>query len=110
MEKVILFQLERRDMKISMQIYFNKNDQLYFDGYDIGKSVEEIMGDADYEYTYTIEPDEVLKFYKIFNLPEGDKAGLLESIKNNFSINEAYSLFGKFMKEHNIKYEAFTWR
>lgn len=109
MEKVTLFNLKRPDIKISMQIYFNEKDQLYFDGYDIGKTVEEAWGDSDYEYTYTIEPEEVNKFYQIFNLRVGDKSGLLHAIKNRFSVNEAFTLFGDFMKEHSIKYDSSTW-
>lgn len=109
MEKVTLFNLERPDIKISMQIYFNEKDQLFFDGYDIGKSVEKAWGDSDYEYNYTIEPIEVNKFYQIFNLKIGDKSGLLQAIKNRFSDNKAYSLFGDFMNGHKIKYDSFTW-
>ena len=109
MEKVTLFYLERPDITISIQIYFNENDQLYFDGYDIGKTVEEAWGDSDYEYTYTIEPEEVNKFYELFGLRVGDKSGLLQAIKNRFGVNEAYSLFGDFMQEHNIKHDSFTW-
>ena len=109
MQKVTLYKVERPDIKISMEIYFNEEDQLYFDGYDIGKTVEEAWGDSDYEYTYTIEPKEVKKFYPIFNLQEGDKWGLLYEFKKRFSVNEAYSLFGDFMTEHKIKYDSFTW-
>lgn len=109
MEKVTLFYLERPDIKISMQIFFNEKDQLYFDGYDTGKFVEETMGDSDYEYIYTIEPEDVHKFYPIFNLKDGDKSGLLQAIKKEFSVNEAYSLFGKFMLAHNIKHQRFIW-
>ncbi len=109
MEKVTLFYLERPDIKLSMQIYFNEKDQLYFDGHDIGKSVEEIWGDSDYEYIYTIEPEEVNKFYKLFSIKDGDKSNLLQEIKNRFSVNKAYSLFGEFMREHNIKFSSFTW-
>ncbi|MBK7850737.1 MAG: hypothetical protein IPJ66_06190 [Bacteroidetes bacterium] len=83
MEKVVLFYLERPDIKISMEIYFNEKDQLCFDGYDIGKSVEGTMGDSDYEYTYTIEPEEVNKFYPLFNLTPGDRQGLLQEIKRD---------------------------
>ncbi len=54
MEKVTLFSLEKSNIKISMQIYFNEKDQLYFDGYDTGKFVEKTFGDSDYEYIYTI--------------------------------------------------------
>lgn len=109
MEKVTLFYLENSNIKISMQIYFNEKDQLYFDGYDTGKFVEETFGDSDYEYIYTIEPEEVYKFYPVFNLQEGDKSGLLQAIKKEFSVNKAYSLFGEFMLAHDIKHQRFIW-
>jgi hypothetical protein len=109
MEKVILFYLENSNIKISMQIYFNEKDQLYFDGYDTGKSVEEAWGNSDHEYIYSIEPEEVNKFYPIFNLKDGDKSGLIQAIKKEFSVNEAYSLFGEFMLAHDIKHQRFIW-
>ncbi|MCK9411460.1 MAG: hypothetical protein M0Q53_04105 [Prolixibacteraceae bacterium] len=109
MEKVTLFYLENSNIKISMQIYFNEKNQLYFDGYDTGKFVEETWGDSDYESIYSIEPEEVNKFYPIFNLSDGDRSGLLQAIKKEFSVNKAYSLFGEFMQAHNIKYSRFTW-
>jgi hypothetical protein len=109
MEKVTLFYLENSNIKISMQIYFNEKDQLYFDGYDIGKSVEAAWGNSNHEYIYSIEPEEVNKFYPIFNLTNGDKSGLLQAIKKEFSVNKAYTLFGEFMLAHNIKYGCFTW-
>lgn len=109
MEKIILFHLENSNIKISMQIYFNEKDQLYFDGYDTGRSVEEVWGNSVYEYNYTIAPAEVSKFYRVFGLKDGDKSGLLQAIKKEFGVNKAYSLFGEFMLAHNIKYERFTW-
>jgi len=109
MEKVTLFYLENSNIKISMQIYFNEKGQLYFNGYDTGKFVEETFGDSDYEYIYTIEPEEVYKFYPIFNLKDGDKPGLLQAIKKEFSVNKAYSLFGEFMLTHDIKHQRFIW-
>ncbi|RPI06987.1 MAG: hypothetical protein EHM64_00900 [Ignavibacteriae bacterium] len=108
MEKVILFYLERPDIKISMKIYFNEKGQLYFDGHDVGKSVEEYCGDSDYEYIYTVEPEEVNKFYNLLSIRDGDQSALLQEIKNRFSVNKAYSLFGVFMRENNIKFGSFT--
>ena len=92
-----------------MELYFNDKDQLYFDGYDIGKTVEEIWGDSDFEYTHTIEPEEVNKIYKIFNLKTGDKKGLLQILEKKFSNNNAYFAFREFMQLHNIKFNSFTW-
>ena len=109
MEKVTLFYSNKPGIKISMEIYFNEKNQLYFDGYDIGEIVEQCWGDSDYEYTYTIEPEEVNKFYELFKLKHGDKKGLLQALKERFSVNEAYTLFGEFMTSNNIKYQGFTW-
>jgi len=109
LEKITLFYLERPDIKISMEIYFNDKGQLYFDGYDIGKSVEDAWGDADYEYTYTIEPNEINKFYGLFNLTKDNKSGLLQALKDRFSGNKAFTLFGEFMKANDIKHSTFTW-
>jgi len=86
MEKVTLFLLENSNIKISMQIYFNEKDQFCFDGFDTGKFVEEAWGNSDYEYSYTIESEEVNKFYPVFNLSDGDKSGLLQAIKKDFSV------------------------
>ncbi len=92
-----------------MEMYFNSSGQLIFDGYDIGKRVEEIFGDSDYEYTYTIEPEEVEKLYMLFGIKDHDKEKLLLAIKDRFEGNEAYSRFGEFMRENDIKYGAFAW-
>jgi len=110
MRKVTLYQLESSDMKISMEIYFNEQDQLIFDGYDIGKRVEELLGDSDYEYSYTVEFIEVNKISRLFNINITEKSTLLMEIKNRFNGNDAYSKFGDFMTENNIKFSRFTWR
>ena len=110
MERITLFHLERSDIKISMELYFKENGQLFFDGYDIGKTVKDAWGDSDYEYSYTIEPDEVEKLYALFELKSGDQSGLLKVLKNEFSGNKAYSLFGDFMTANKITYSGFSWR
>ena len=61
MKRITLYKYKDDKIKISMELYFNENDQLIFDGYDIGERVKEYWGDSDYEYTYTIEPAEVKK-------------------------------------------------
>jgi len=110
MEKVTLYQLESSDIKISMEIYFNKQNQLIFDGYDIGKRVEELLGESEYEYSYTIEFVEANKISKLFNINIAKKPTLLKEIKNRFNGNDAYSKFGNFMTENDIKFSRFTWR
>lgn len=109
MEKVTLFKLETESIKISMQLYFNEKNQLYFDGYDIGKTVKDAWGDSNYEYCYIIEPIEVEKLYQIYGINLGQKAALLNAIKNHFNGNKAYSQFGEFMKKNKIEYSSSTW-
>ena len=109
MEKIVLFYEERLDIKIRMEMYFNEQGQLIFDGYDIGKTVSDWWGDSDYEYTYTIEAAEVEKLYSVLGIANSDKHALLMEIKKRFEGNNAYSKFGDFMRENNIDFTPFTW-
>ena len=109
MERIILFKLERPDIKISMEMYFNEKGQLIFDGYDIGKTVEDAWGDSDYEYGYTIEAVEVEKLYTLLGIENSNRHSLLISLKKRFEGNKAYSEFGDFMTENNIDYTGSTW-
>jgi len=109
MEKITLYEFESPDIKISMQVYFNEKNELIFDGYDIGETVNEFMGDSDYEYQYSLKYDEAKKLANIFNIDINEKVALLKEIKNRFHENDAYSKFGDFMIENNIDYDSFTW-
>ena len=108
-ERISLFKHETSSIKISIEIYFNDEEQLIFDGYDVGKSVNDCWGDSDYEYQYTIEPNEVQKLYLVLEVGMSDKLALLHEIKSRFEGNEAYSKFGEFMNTHHIEYSASTW-
>jgi hypothetical protein len=104
-----IYQYEDKDIKISMDLYFNEQDQLIFDGYDIGRKVLEIRGRSDYEYKYTIAPGGVQKLAELFQIEYSDRTALLQAIKDKFGGNEAYSKFGAFMDSHGVKYEVFMW-
>ncbi|KAF5061976.1 hypothetical protein DSECCO2_309790 [anaerobic digester metagenome] len=109
MQKVTLYFLERPDIKINIELYFSESGQLILDGYDFGKSVEYAWGDSDYEYTITIESKEVEKLYGIFGLEPDNRPELLQAIKKRFGVNEAYTVFGKFLQSHGIDYSGFTY-
>ena len=109
MERIVLFKLERPDIKISMEMYFNEKGQLIFDGYDIGKTVEDAWGDSDYEYGYKIEAVEVDKLYSLLGIEDSNRHSLLLELKKRFEGNKAYSEFGNFMTENNIDYTGSTW-
>ncbi|WP_370477217.1 hypothetical protein [Tamlana flava] len=109
MEKITLYEFESPNIKISMKVYFNDKNELIFDGYDIGKRVNELMYDSDYEYQYNIKYNEAKKIANLFNIDINEKKDLLKEIKNRFNENDAYSKFGAFMVENNIEFESFTW-
>ncbi|MCX2720011.1 hypothetical protein [Lentiprolixibacter aurantiacus] len=109
MDKVVLYEVESSKIRISMLLYFNEKDELVFDGYDIGPAVKEIYGDSDYEYTYTISWDEVVKMAEVLQVELSNRRLFLEHLKNMFQGNDAYSKFGKFLKESGLKYGQSTW-
>ena len=108
-KKIVLFERVLPDIKISMVLYFNDDNQLIFDGYDIGEKLLAAFGDSDYEYLHTIEPLEVSKFYPLFNIEKDDKTALLQALKARFSVNEAYTLLAEFMKNNHIQFTSFNW-
>ncbi|MEO0527757.1 MAG: hypothetical protein AAFZ89_11060 [Bacteroidota bacterium] len=110
MEKITLYEFESPDIKISMQVYFNKENKLIFDGHDVGKTVSKLMGDTDYEYQYSVESKEAKKIAELFGINFNEKIVFLKEIKNRFNDNNAFSKFGEFMKENNIAFESFFWR
>lgn len=109
MEEITLYEYESPDIKVSMKVYFNKENKLIFDGYDIGKTVRELFGDSDYEYQYSVEFEEVKKIAKLFDVNINERIVFLKEIKKRFNDNKAYTKFGEFMKENNIAFEGFTW-
>ena len=48
-----LFTIDRTDIKVTIDLGFEGED-LKLDGYDIGKTVDEMWGDSDYEYSITV--------------------------------------------------------
>jgi hypothetical protein len=109
MISVTLYEEVRPDIRISMEMYFESNGDLIFDGCDYGKTVLEYWGDTDYEYTYTITPQEVNKIYDLLGVPKGEKEKLLRAILLKFHGNSAYKAFGEFMDENGVVYKGFTY-
>lgn len=110
MKKTILYHYESSLLNVSMTIYFTDEGELIFDGYDAGKRVKELKESYDYEYFYIIEAAEVPKIAALFDLPtlNLDKQLLLDNIKTRFSNSEAYTTFGNFMRENNIKFRTYS--
>lgn len=108
MDKVTLFHFETSDIKVTIEAYF-RNDWLMVEGYDIGKRVEEIWGDSDYEYSLGVNPGELKKLYPLFGICYGDKDGLLTAIAEQYNTNSCYSQFMDLLTQNGIKAETFSW-
>lgn len=106
--RIVLYQLERDDIRVDIQAYFSGED-LVVEGYDIGKSVEEYWGDSDYEYSTTIVKGEVEKIFPLLGVAGGDREGLLKAIAGRFNTNSCYSEFVDFLEKNGIGSEGFSW-
>jgi len=105
---ITLYNLKREDIKINIVARFEDNN-LIIDGYDIGKTVEEAWGDSDYEYVMTIPAKNLPPLYRLLSVKEGDRKGLLKTLKKRYHENNCFSAIGKLLDENNIKHKTFTW-
>lgn len=105
---IVLFELSNDEIKISIEGRF-ENETLIVEGYDIGKWVKEFWGDSDYEYSATVHPAEVEILYRVLAVRVGDKQGMLTELAKRFNTNTCYSDFRKFLDQHKIKHEGFSW-
>lgn len=91
-----------------MQVYFNNDNQLIFDGHDVGKAVKNLKGSYDYEYYYTIEMEAANKIAVLLGARPDDKTSILNAIKAHFNENDAYSKLGTFMRDNDVDYQRFS--
>ena len=108
-DRITLFTLVRPDINVRIELYFDETEQLILEGFDMGETVEEIWGDADYEYSHIIPAGEIEKFYSILDLPKNDRTTLLRTLKKIFGESSAFTLLAEFMDAHGIRYTSYTW-
>ena len=101
--------MDSENIKVTIEAYFETTGSLIVEGYDIGKAVEEYWGDSDYEYSFTIPPQEVDKLYRVTSLPPGSQQELLSYLQKNFNANDCYSRLRAFLDQHDIYHEGFSW-
>ena len=103
-----LFTIDREDIKVTIDLGFD-GENLKLDGYDIGKMVNDIFGDSDYEYSITVSSENLPKLYEINKVEIGKKEELINALSVFLSDNKAYSLFHDYLKENEIKFTSFTY-
>lgn len=108
MDRVVLFSMNEEHVKVIVEAYFDAMGTLIIEGYDIGKTVEEYWGDSDYEYSTTVNPDEVKKLYASLNLNSQEE--LLTYLQFHYHANDCYSKIQELLANLNVKFEGFSWR
>lgn len=108
MDSIILYNYKTTEISVTIEASF-KDDKLIIEGYDIGKRVEECWGDSDYEYSLTIQGNEVVKLYHLLQVKEGDRESLLKVVAGKFNTNSCFSDFRDFIDRNGIKSEGFSW-
>jgi hypothetical protein len=103
-----LFSINNKNIRVMISIGFDGED-LKLDGYDVGKSVNDMWGDSDYEYSITVFAEELPKLYELNQVPFGNKKKLISTLAKFLSDNKAYSLFHDYLKEKNIPFTCFSY-
>lgn len=103
-----LFYHQNEGIRIDIRLGFD-GEMLKLDGYDIGKTVQEIWGDSDYEYFITVAGEELEKLYRLSGIEVGRKQELVEHLAGSFSSNEAFSGFRDYLAANEIQCGVFTW-
>ena len=103
-----LYTIDRKDIKVTIDLGFD-GENLKLDGYDIGKMVKEIFGDSDYEYSITINSENLPKLYEINKVEFGNKKKLIIALSVFLSDNKAYSLFHDYLKVNEIEFTSYTY-
>ena len=103
-----LFKLDSKAIRVTINLGFDGGD-LKLDGYDIGKIVGEMWGDSDYEYSITVESENLNKLYELNKVEIGNKKKLISTLSKFLSINEAYTVFHDYLKENEIEFTSYTY-
>ena len=103
-----LFSIDNENIRVMINLGFDGED-LKLDGYDIGKSVSDMWGDSDYEYSITVSEGELPRLYELNRVPFGNKKKLISVLAKFLSDNKAYSLFHDYLKENNIPFTCFSY-
>ena len=103
-----LFKLDSKAIRITINLGFD-GEHLKLDGYDIGKTVGDMWGDSDYEYSITIDSANLEKLYELNKVEVGDKKKLISELSKFLSINEAYSVFHDYLMENKIEFNSFSY-
>lgn len=103
-----LFYINNKNIRVAINLGFDEED-LKLDGYDIGKTVSEMWGDSDYEYSITVSAAELPKLYELNQVPFGNKKKLISALAKFLSDNKAYSLFHDYLKENKITFTCFSY-
>ncbi len=103
-----LFSIDNENIRVMINLGFDGED-LKLDGYDIGKSVSDMWGDSDYEYSITISAAEIPRLYELNQVPFGNKKNLISVLAKFLSDNKAFTLFHDYLKENNIPFTCFSY-
>jgi hypothetical protein len=110
-QRITLYHYESPRLKVDIVIYFDHAGNLKVDGFDIGKTVEESLGDSDYEYILTVAAASQTALNTALGLPvSAAESETLQKIAQRFNTNECFSEFQTFLDAAAIPYTTFFWR
>lgn len=117
MEKlsVQLFQLKTASLKVRVSAYINEEDDnqhLILSGSDSGSTVKKLRGTSEYDYYLIINrvnKDLLIQRLNIKNYSIHSDLELLHWIQENYSDNEGFSRFRKFLDRNDVESRMDIW-
>lgn len=96
-----------RTDEISVDIYLGwLGESFVLEGYDIGKTVEKLHGDIDYEYFITVKGPGLQKLFQLNNIEPGLKSELVAAVSEKINGNSSFSMFRRYLKDNDVAFET----
>ena len=92
-----------------LDVYFRADytgGRLHFSGHDLGDTVEEIWGDDEYEYSYSLDEENSEKFWQVIKAEYGKED---EALLKLFEGEIDELKFRKILDDNDIKYEFWSY-
>ena len=107
-EAAMMYRKDTDSIIIDVKVHFENGD-LKFDGCDMGRRVEELMGDYDYEYWVTVPARAIPKLRRVLWKWFASDRKFLEYLAKRFPGDDCLDSVRAFLSKKGIEHEFKWW-
>ena len=110
MVEMKLYDEKRDDFQTTIRVYL-ENDELKLEGYDSGKTVDEILKNgSDYEYFLALDEDNTSKLFEKLEVSDESDEQKLTTVKKSFDWGKGFADFSDYCKKNDITTSFYSWQ